>query len=82
MVDATKDEDAKTKRFFNNTRFVRTTVGAQYHEGPWSAKLALSGLWQEFIFEAGAYQKIRVQQPTVTPRVEVARTADSWIELS
>jgi hypothetical protein len=79
---ATKDENAKTKRFFNNTRFVRTTVGAQYHEGPWSAKLALSGLWQEFIFEVGAYQRIRVQQPAVTPRVEVTRTADSWIGLS
>ena len=79
---ATKDEDAKTKRFFNNTRFVRTTVGAQYHEGPWSAKLALSGLWQEFIFEAGLYQRIRVQQPNITPRVEITRTADSWIGLS
>ncbi|MGH2899961.1 MAG: hypothetical protein ACRDMZ_14905, partial [Solirubrobacteraceae bacterium] len=79
---ATKDEDAKTKRFYNNTRFVRTTVGAQYHEGPWSAKLALSGLWQEFIFEIGTLQRIRVQQPTVTPRVEVTRTADSWIGLS
>jgi hypothetical protein len=79
---ATKDEEAKTKRFYNNTRFIRTTVGAQYHEGPWSAKLALSGLWQEFIFEAGAYQKIRVQQPTVTPRVEITRTADNWIGLS
>ncbi|HSS01374.1 MAG TPA: TonB-dependent receptor plug domain-containing protein [Kofleriaceae bacterium] len=79
---ATKDENAKTKRFYNNTRFVRTTVGANYHEGPWSAKLALSGLWQEFIFEIGALQRIRVQQPAVTPRVEITRTADSWIGLS
>jgi hypothetical protein len=79
---ATKDEDAKTKRFYNNTRFVRTTLGAQYRGGPWAAKLALSGLWQEFIFEAGLYQRIRVQQPTVTPRVEITRTADSWIGLS
>lgn len=79
---ATKDEDAKTKRFYNNTRFVRATVGAQYHDGPWSAKLALSGLAQEFVFEAGLYQRIRVQQPTVTPRVEITRTADSWAGLS
>jgi hypothetical protein len=79
---ATKDEEAETKRFYNNTRFVRTTLGAQYRGGPWAAKLALSGLWQEFIFEAGLYQRIRVQQPTVTPRVEVTRTAASWIGLS
>jgi Carboxypeptidase regulatory-like domain/TonB-dependent Receptor Plug Domain len=79
---ATKDEDAKTKRFYNNTRFLRLTLGAQYHDGPWSAKLALSGIAQEFIFEAGLYQRIRAQQPTVTPRVEITRTADSWAGLS
>jgi hypothetical protein len=79
---ATKDEDAKTKRFYNNTRFIRTTAGAQYHDGPWSAKLALSAIAQEFVFEAGLYQRIRVQQPTVTPRAEITRTADSWAGLS
>jgi hypothetical protein len=79
---ATKDEDARSKRFYNNTRFVRLTLGAQYHEGPWSAKLALSGLAQEFVFEAGLYQRIRVQQPTVTPRAEVTRAIDSWAGLS
>lgn len=79
---ATKDEDAKTKRFYNNTRFVRLTLGAQYHEGPWSAKLALSGLAQEFLFEAGIYQRIDVQRLTATPRVEVTRTAGDWIGLS
>ncbi|HET7500269.1 MAG TPA: TonB-dependent receptor [Kofleriaceae bacterium] len=79
---ATKDEDARTKRFYNNTRFIRTTVGAQYHEGPWSAKLALSGIAQQFIFEAGLYQRIRVTQPAVTPRAEITRTADRWAGLS
>ncbi|HEY6173352.1 MAG TPA: TonB-dependent receptor, partial [Kofleriaceae bacterium] len=79
---ATKDEDAKTKRFYNNTRFVRATVGAQYHDGPWSAKLALSGIAQQFVFEAGLYQRVRVEQPSVTPRVEVMRTADEWAGLS
>ena len=79
---ATKDEDAKTKRFYNNTRFIRTTVGAQYHDGPWSARLALSGIAHEFVFEAGLYQRIRVQQPAVTPRVELTRTADQWAGLS
>ncbi|MBC7977712.1 MAG: TonB-dependent receptor [Myxococcales bacterium] len=79
---ATKDEEAKSKRFYNNTRFLRLTVGAQYNEGPWSAKLALSGIAQEFIFELGLYQRIRVQQPSVTPRVEVTRTAEKWGGLS
>jgi hypothetical protein len=79
---ATKDEDAKTKRFYNNTRFIRLTLGAQYHEGPWSAKLALSGLAQQFVFEAGAYQRVDVRLSTVTPRAEITRTADSWAGLS
>lgn len=79
---ATKDEDARAKRFYNNTRFVRLTLGAQYHDGPWSAKLALSGIAQEFVFEAGLYQRIRVQQPAVTPRAEIMRTADRWAGLS
>jgi len=79
---ATKDEDARTKRFYNNTRFVRLTLGAQYHDGPWSAKLALSGLAQEFVFEAGLYQRIRIAQPAVTPRAEITRTVGGWAGLS
>jgi len=79
---ATKDEDARTKRFYNNTRFVRLTLGAQYHDGPWSAKLALSGLLQEFVFEAGLYQRIRIQQPSLTPRAELTRTASGLAGLS
>jgi hypothetical protein len=71
---ATKDTDSETKRFFNRTRFVRLTASAKYHDGPWTANLALSGLAPEFVFEAGAYQYIRVRQPTITPRAEVART--------
>ncbi|MBA3542113.1 MAG: TonB-dependent receptor [Deltaproteobacteria bacterium] len=72
---ATKNTDAMTKRFFNRTRFLRVTAAAQYSEGPWSAKLALSGLLQQFVFELGAFQYIRINQPQVTPRVEVTRTA-------
>jgi TonB-dependent receptor-like protein/carboxypeptidase family protein len=81
---ATKEdpEEAKAKRFYNNTRFVRLTAGAQYHDGPWSAKIALSGIAQQFIFEAGLYQAIHVTTPAVTPRVEVTRTADDWAGLS
>jgi hypothetical protein len=71
---ATKDTDSETKRFFNRTRFLRLTASAMYNDGPWSAKLALSGLAPEFVFEAGAYQYIRVRQPTITPRAEIMRT--------
>jgi hypothetical protein len=72
---ATKNEEAKDKRFFNRTRFLRLTGLAQYHDGPWTAKLALSGLLPEFTFELGQLQYIRVRNPQVTPRVEVTRTA-------
>ncbi|MGN6110548.1 MAG: TonB-dependent receptor [Kofleriaceae bacterium] len=71
-----KDESAAAeKRFFNRTRFLRLTAGARYSDGPWAANLALSGLLPEFVFEIGKYQYIRVRQPTVTPRVEVTRSA-------
>ena len=71
---ATKDTDAKTKRFFNRTAFARLTAAAKYHEGPWTANLALSGLLPQFIFDIGEFQKIEVTQPTVTPRAEVIHT--------
>ncbi|MCX5741286.1 MAG: TonB-dependent receptor plug domain-containing protein [Proteobacteria bacterium] len=71
---ATKDSDAQSKRFFNRTQFARFTAAAHFHEGEWSANLALSGIQQEFIFEAGAAQYIRVTQPAITPRVEVTRS--------
>ena len=72
---ATKNEEAKDKRFFNRTRFLRVTGSARYQDGPWSANLALSGILPEFTFEIGRLQYIRVRQPAVTPRVEVSRTA-------
>jgi hypothetical protein len=71
---ATKDTDSETKRFFNRTSFLRLTAAAKYHDGPWSANLALSGLAPEFVFEAGVYQYIDIEQPTITPRAEVVRT--------
>ena len=72
---ASKNEDAKDKRFFNRTRFVRNTIAAKYHDGPWTANLALSSLLQEFTFELGSNQYITTNVATVTPRVEVTRTA-------
>ena len=79
---ATKDTDAGTKRFFNRTQFFRLTGSARYHDGPWFAKLELSGILPEFVFEAGLYQKIDVTAPTVTPRAEVVRTAAHAFGLS
>lgn len=79
---ATKDTDSETKRFFNRTRFLRLTASAHYHDGPWSAKLALSGMAPEFVLELGAFQYIRARSPQVTPRAEVVRTAQKWIGLS
>jgi hypothetical protein len=79
---ASKQEDAKDKRFFNRTRFVRNTARAKYHEGEWSADLGLSLLNQEFVFELGSNQFIRNQLTSVTPRVEVTRTLAKGAGLS
>lgn len=71
---ATKDTDADSKRFYNQTSFLRVTGSARYHDGPWSGYLALSTLIPKFVFEAGAFQYISIKQPTVTPRGEIVRT--------
>ncbi|MBS1120542.1 MAG: TonB-dependent receptor [Deltaproteobacteria bacterium] len=71
---ASKNEDAKDKRFFNRTRFVRNTIAGRYHQGPWTANVALSSLLQEFTFEIGSNQFIKSRLATVTPRIEVTRT--------
>ena len=73
---ATKDEDAQTKRFFNRTRFARLTAAARYKDGPWQANLALSGLLQQFVFEAGVYQNIDVRTPMLTPRADFTHTSE------
>ena len=77
----TKNEDEMSKRFFNRTRFVRLTTALRYKEGPWTANLALSGMWQQFVFEIGLYQFIRSNVPSVTPRFEVVRNEPEAIGL-
>jgi hypothetical protein len=69
----TKDEDARSKRFYSRTRFLRLTGAARYHRGPWQASLALSGMLSEIDVEIGLYQKLNVQTTLVTPRVVVTR---------
>jgi outer membrane receptor protein involved in Fe transport len=63
------------KRFANRTRFVRLTAAARYHDGPWTANLALSGLALESTFERGLYQHLEISSPALSMRAEVMRTA-------
>ncbi len=77
----TKDEDAGAKRFYNRTRFIRLTGAARYHEGPWQATLALSGMISDLSAEIGLYQKLEVRTQLVTPRVVVTRTEEKALGL-
>jgi outer membrane receptor protein involved in Fe transport len=70
---ASKDENAD-KRFANRTRFVRLTTAARYHDGPWSANLAVSGMALQSTFERGLYQHLDVTSPSITTRGELVRT--------
>ncbi|HEY0484546.1 MAG TPA: TonB-dependent receptor [Kofleriaceae bacterium] len=70
----TKDEDAREKRFYSRTRFLRLTGAALYRDGEWQASVALSGMLSQLQAEIGLYQKLEVKMPTVTPRVVVTRT--------
>ena len=79
---ASKQEDAKDKRFFNRTRFLRNTLAAKYHEGEWTADMGLSLLLQEFVFELGSSQYIRNTLTSVTPRVEVTRAMPKALGLT
>ncbi|CAN5694403.1 TonB-dependent receptor plug domain-containing protein [soil metagenome] len=75
----TKDEDAGAKRFYARTRFLRLTGAANYHEGEWSAKVALSSLIQEIQAKIGLYQGADIVTSTVTPRASVTRSmAKAW----
>ena len=77
----TKDEDARSKRFFSQTRFIRLTGAAKYHDGEWQASLALSGMLSELDAEIGLYQRLDVKTPLVTPRAVVTRAMPEAIGL-
>lgn len=70
---ASKDRN-EDKRFLNRTRFVRLTTAARYHDGPWTANLAISGIAQQFTFERGLYQHLDVTAPALTLRADLTRT--------
>lgn len=76
-----KNEDAASKRFFNRTRFARVTANARFKQGPWQANLALSGIFPQFIFEIGLFQKIESTFPQVTPRFEITRSEPAALGL-
>ena len=79
---ASKDASAESKRFRNHTRYLRVTTSAQYHDGPWTASFALSGLVPQFNATNGFYQRLKFTYPSVTPRIEVTRTAAALPGLS
>lgn len=79
---ATKDTQAKTKRFYNRTDYALVSAAAKYRNGDWFANFAVAGLLSEFRFDAGVFQKIDVTQPRVTPRVEVIRTKSKFAGLT
>ena len=62
------------KRLYDRTRFLRLTTAATYHDGAWTANLALSGIAQQSVYERGTMQHLAVTSPGVTARAEVSRT--------
>src|SRR6185437_5988276 len=56
---ADKAENAD-KRFYDRTRFVRVTGAARWHDGPWSATIATSGMLEQLDFAIGAKQFLKV----------------------
>ncbi|HSD89492.1 MAG TPA: TonB-dependent receptor [Kofleriaceae bacterium] len=72
---ASRDMNAD-KRFLNRGRFMRMTATAGYHEGPLTAKLSVSGIAEQSMFERGEYQHLHVGTPALTTRAEVARSAE------
>ncbi|HEX7701828.1 MAG TPA: TonB-dependent receptor [Kofleriaceae bacterium] len=77
----TKNEDAGAKHLYTRTRFIRLTAAAKYHEGPWTANLALSGMLQDVEAEVGLYQKLLQFTPSITPRAVVTRSSPEAIGL-
>ena len=79
---ASKDADAAAKRFYNHTRYVRATTAASYHDGPWAATFALSGMLPQQDDTSGLYQYVRFTYPMVTPRAEASRSIASFAGLT
>lgn len=70
----TSRQAAEDKRISQEYRFLRVTGTARFHDGPWSATLALSGITAELHSEIGRMQHVSLELPGVTPRAELARS--------
>ncbi|MEP6860688.1 MAG: TonB-dependent receptor [Deltaproteobacteria bacterium] len=77
----TKDTDAGEKRLYTATQFLRLTAAAKYHDGPWTATLALSGMLENVEADIGLYQHLHVYTPHITPRVSATRSTPTAIGL-
>ena len=69
-ASATQDPD---KRFYERTRFARLTIGAKYHDGPWTANLGVSSIAQQMDAERGIVQKEEITTPGISARAEIAK---------
>jgi len=77
----TSKTTAPDKRLYDRTRFARVTAAARYHDGEWTANLALSGIAQQVVFERGTTQRLSVTSPGVTGRGEVSRALGDRVGL-
>lgn len=66
-------QEADEKLFSQNYGFVRATATAKYLDGPWSANLALSGMYAQLESSMGLMQHININTPSFTARAEGAR---------
>ncbi|HEY0191171.1 MAG TPA: TonB-dependent receptor, partial [Kofleriaceae bacterium] len=69
----TSSTASPSTHIYDRTRFARVTAAAHYHDGPWRAELALSGIDQQTEFERGMYQHLTVTSPGATARGELSR---------
>jgi hypothetical protein len=73
-LDLYTDRNRNRDHHFSvRTRFLRGIAAAQYVDGPWRARLALSAIAQRYDNELGAVQHLRATAPAVTARAEIER---------
>ncbi len=70
------------KRLYSRTRFLRLTTSAHWHDGPWSATIATSGLAQQIDFELGTLQRGLMDTLSWSTRGELTRTIGEFAGLS
>ena len=71
------DERDPDRRFFSRTRFLRGIADARWYAGQWSARVAVSTLATEVVFEAGRMQNFNLDRVQSGMRSELTRTLSS-----